>query len=354
MSWWRWRKHSSRALVNTKTSFGRIWSDAQRKRTANEEDIIDVDAVDWRLGSAWKRTEDVLDTWGGKIKTGRTPNKTRKSWTWSSSIIQNNASFSSQTLIISVKVRVKKLYGNIEVLFKCALPQNISAHLPTRYEQIEALPEPFIKRQRKTTSSIHEIFRAIAPVPAFNSVVLNIDRSTLPTQPQRIGFGENENRPLLHLAHPLKSLSRNHHINTCHCYVEIWGTVWKLLGGALSNWSYYSYRKLPTDWLAGPNCAFNGFLQEHPGLCSRALLYHPVVLRRYLQPKCFQRCHATIRPIRISSLVGRAHIDFFRTVWTTLERFWALNEGEEAEWKVISNLATQAVHEDYFRGTICR
>lgn len=65
------------------------------------------------------------------------------------------------------------------------LPDNLRA----RYEEIEDLPEPVIESQHLSTFSVHETFRAIEPVAAFNSVAFSTATSTIRTPPQRVACG---------------------------------------------------------------------------------------------------------------------------------------------------------------------
>lgn len=52
------------------------------------------------------------------------------------------------------------------------LTEKIIDDIRVRYEEVDALPEPITERQHRTTSSVHDSFRYIAPVTAFNSLSL--------------------------------------------------------------------------------------------------------------------------------------------------------------------------------------
>lgn len=128
----------------------------------------------------WKRMEkEVLDPSGEKTKTGSTPNKKRNTRTRSSSTIQNTASVASQAVNVPAKVRRKKPESKIDNLFVYPLSHKITANLSAYYEEIDALPEPFIELQHCTTSFIHDTFRAIAAVPSFTILVFNTATSQL-------------------------------------------------------------------------------------------------------------------------------------------------------------------------------
>lgn len=82
-------------LVVSTTSRGRIGSDAQTKRTTDEEEIIDVGTKHGRRCGARKRTKKVFYPSARKKKTGSIPNKKQKTGTSSSSTTQKTASYSS-------------------------------------------------------------------------------------------------------------------------------------------------------------------------------------------------------------------------------------------------------------------
>lgn len=66
---------------------------------------------------------------------------------------------------------------------------------------MEALVEQVIEHQRRSTSSIHETFRAMPPVPSFIIVLLKTRKSQIPAPPQCVSCGEDDNRPMFRFAH---------------------------------------------------------------------------------------------------------------------------------------------------------
>lgn len=88
-----------------------------------------------------------------------------------------------------------------------ALPQNTPDDLKAVYEEFDGLPEPFDERQHRTTSSFHDTFRDMVPVPEFTSSYLLQDAGPVTTVAQRATCPAYDNKSILHLA----QIPRNHY-----------------------------------------------------------------------------------------------------------------------------------------------
>lgn len=178
----------------------------------------------------------------------------------SSSTIKKTEISSLQPVTVPVKTSMKKPDENNDDFSVCARPQNIPPNLRARYEQTECPPEPFMDRKYRTTFSIYETFCAIARVPKFTCVVLNAAISPLPTPPRGVVYEEDDKRPLLGLA----QVSLDHYEETMFTkpYVrEYVGMRVHSLAGGCSGQVASRTEYFATGCWAGPDCAFNGFLQ---------------------------------------------------------------------------------------------
>ena len=78
------------------------------------------------------------------------------------------------------------------------------------FEQIQGQPEPIIERFHRTSSSIHDAFRGIAPIPPVTTQPVSSNGGAQSATTEPIVAAEDDVRPILRLAH----IPRNHFAET--------------------------------------------------------------------------------------------------------------------------------------------